>query len=276
MDYDNLLNFYKSCYEADTRTLSLTNVLSSKVENRSFLDGEDELLSEHIPKIPPVQESVAQPILDNLRVYGQEKSLYLCSFFITGKQTSQNGKSTSICAPLFFYPAHISVNDNLFFLSIDKKLARPNLPFLENHRIDGSIEISEVFNEIISTPFSFKNCGLLKRKLESSFVQFDAEELLMYPSYTSESKLRSKLRAKHTGFKIYPAAAICVLKHSTTTLGILSELDKMRSQSTPSSAVQNFFHYQLSEPGSISDAGYSRTSHPQSIATKCDHVGQQP
>ena len=247
MSYNNLLSFYKSCYEADTRTFSLTNVLSAKVENRHFLEGDDEILNEHLPKIP-LNSSVAQPILDNLTTYGQEKSLYLGAFFICGRQTNQKGKSSIICAPLFFYPATITEEKGLFFLSIDKKLAFPNMTFLEGHRKDSSLEISELFNEIISGPFSFKSCGILRRKLESSFTQFDAEELLMYPKYMTESTLRSRVRSRHTGFKVYPAAALCVLKHSTATLGILSELDKMMSQAEPSSSVKHFFDYQLSEP----------------------------
>lgn len=247
MNYNNLLSFYKSCYEADTRTFSLTNLLSAKVENRYFLEGDDEILNEHLPKIP-LSSSVAQPVLENLSTYGQEKSLYLSAFFICGRQTGQNGKSNIICAPLFFYPATVTQEDDLFFLSIDKKLAFPNMTFLEGHRKDSSLEISELFNEIISGPLSFKSCGILRRKLESSFTQFDAEELLLYPKYMSESTLRSGVRSRHTGFKVYPAVALCVLKHSTATLGILSELDKMMSQADPSSSVKHFFDYHLSEP----------------------------
>lgn len=68
IDYKSVLRFYRDCFEADTRTFSLTNVFSSKFENRFFLSGKDELLNGHLPSVP-INEQVAQPILENLNIY---------------------------------------------------------------------------------------------------------------------------------------------------------------------------------------------------------------
>ncbi|MCG8386555.1 MAG: hypothetical protein MJA30_13490, partial [Cytophagales bacterium] len=51
-NHKKLLAFYQDCYEADTRTISLSNIFSSKVENRHFFQGKDELLGELLPRIP--------------------------------------------------------------------------------------------------------------------------------------------------------------------------------------------------------------------------------
>ena len=74
MNYQKLFKFYRDCYEADTRTLSLTNVFSTKFENRYFIFGKDELINQHLPSIP-IDAKIAKPILENIGMYAEEKSL---------------------------------------------------------------------------------------------------------------------------------------------------------------------------------------------------------
>ncbi len=244
MNFKGIFSFYKDCYEADTRTVSLTNIFSSKVENRHFLSGTDELLNEHLPRLP-VDITTAELTLENVNAYNKEKSLYLCAFFMVGKGQQEGKRTNSICAPLFFYPAKIEEQDGLYFLTVDKRLAFPNTSFLESHRLDGSIEVAELFHDILTQPFSFETCGTVKRILESSFYNFHAEELLLYPQYSTESALKSTLKKTKEGFRICPAAALGVLKHSTATLGIITELKQMQQQPDYSSAIHNFFNYDL-------------------------------
>lgn len=247
-NHKKLLAFYQDCYEADTRTISLSNIFSSKVENRHFFQGKDELLGELLPRIP-LETSIAESILKNIDTYSKEKSLYLCAFFVLGKNRNTGKRVNNICAPLFFYPAEIDVQDGLFFLSINKTLAFPNIPFLESHRIDNTVEIAELFKETLAQPMTFASCGSLKRTLESNFPQFDSEELLLFPGYVPESRLKSYLKKVKEGFKVFPATALGVFRHSTATLGIITELKELQQGKKLSPALRNFFDYDLVETG---------------------------
>ncbi|MEM9389321.1 MAG: hypothetical protein AAGA02_02535, partial [Bacteroidota bacterium] len=133
MNYKNLLSFYRDCFESDTRTFSLTNVFSTKFENRFFLEGKDELLNAHLPRIP-LNKEIAEPILENLSIYSHEKSLYLSCFLASGKTAGNGGNKQTICAPIFFYPAQIKQDKAHYYLSIKRELAFANTTFLEAYR----------------------------------------------------------------------------------------------------------------------------------------------
>ena len=81
--YADIISYFRDCYQADTRTLSLTNYFATKVENRYVVEGEDELLNGHLPFLP-VPEKYAGEVQKTLSLYKKEKSFYACAFFITG------------------------------------------------------------------------------------------------------------------------------------------------------------------------------------------------
>lgn len=72
MEISKLISYYKDCYQADTRTLSINNFLSSKIENRLFIDGRDEILNGDLPLLP-ISDEYAEEVSKNLSLYKREK-----------------------------------------------------------------------------------------------------------------------------------------------------------------------------------------------------------
>lgn len=232
----NFINFYKDCYEADTRTVSLQNFFSQKVEHRLIFDADDELICGHMPRIP-LDEDYAKEILHTLNRFEHEKSLYVFTFFLIGRASAES--RSKICAPLFFYPAEIVLENSFYYLTVDFSIAFPNSTFLERIRKDNTLEIADLFDTTLSEPLTFESVVKIKQSLEEYFTQIDTNLILSFPTIYPEPKLKNYLRkAEENQFKVIPSVGCGVMKHSTATLGILSELTDLITKK-PSRILHN-------------------------------------
>lgn len=242
----NLLKLYKDCYEADTRTVNLTNFFSAKVENKLLLKGKDELINGNLPTLPISQE-YSREVIKKLAEYEKEKSLYLFTCFACGKVGNENRRHR-LAAPLFFYPAEIIKDeDDEHYLKINRSLAFPNTTFLEPYRKDSSLEITELFADILAAPQDFGSFGNLRGMFEDNFNNFDAEQLLLYPTLSKKSEVEHKWKSENETITIYPAMGLGVITHSSRTLGVISELKEMADLAEYSRAVDNFSRPDLQE-----------------------------
>ena len=231
MQLQNLINYFKDCYQADTRTLTLYNYFSPKVENKLVVGGKDMILNGEIPYYP-LSDEYAEEVEKNLALYKQEKTFYCAAFFVLGQMDSTLRKDSKICAPLFLYPATVVEEDGMKYAQPDFGKRTININFLNTIRKDDVDDVYEALVDNVSPKLDdFGSVGAIKRILEQKLQDFDGAEALLYPQLHDEKKLKQQLQpralAAYDGYKIVPGVAFGVLRRSSATQGIISELLEM-------------------------------------------------
>ncbi len=262
-NFSNIISYFRDCYQADTRTLSLTNFFSSKVENKFVVEGEDELLNGHLPYLP-VTSDYYDEVSKNLNLYKKEKELYACAFFIVGTSEDSYEKSHKICAPLFLYPARLIEEKELHYVEINQNKRILNINFLSTLKNNEKMDLFEVINkEVPRDILSFESVGKIKRILETELHDFNGEEILEYPDLMKESALKKTLQpknlAKNVGFRILSTLTLGVVKKSNYTLGILNELEEIAVNKTASRPLKQLLDPDFNRIPDTLERGYVPT-----------------
>jgi hypothetical protein len=250
----NLINYYKDCYQADTRTLSLSNIFSQKIENRLFVSGRDQILNSELPYWP-IEAKYADAVSKNLSLYKREKEFYCAAFFIVGQRDDGFSKQRKVCAPLFLYPARVITENEFTYVQVNFEKRVININFLNSIKKE---EIDDVYEEIQETidltMDDFSNVGKIKDLLEVKVDDINAEDILHYPLLHDEKRIKRELLpsnvSKYPGYRLFPAISFCVLKRSNATQGIISELNLMAKTERYSSSLLNLLSSE-SETGAL-------------------------
>lgn len=213
-------NYLKECYELDTRTINLTNFYSRKVENRLWIEGTDEVLNGKLPYLP-ILEEYAESIEHNLEAYSKEKSLYVFAHFVVG---TLNGHRA--CAPLIFIPAQVIEKDGFHYLELNQSRKFLNYNFLNSFKKEGAPSFEKLFDFLFeSDVIDFGITSKLATILETNFEDLLTDRMRFFPELLAEKKVKA-LRPKGK-FETIAGMGIGVLRYSSKTLGISSELKSL-------------------------------------------------
>ncbi|BDD08703.1 hypothetical protein FUAX_11350 [Fulvitalea axinellae] len=236
-----IVSFFKACYQADNRDLNLPNFFSAKVENRLVL-WSNEALSGELGRFP-VPEEWAKECQANLEEYSKEKSLHLCGISLCGK-AKVAGRNQTIVAPLVLIPVALHLEAEGYVAIPDFEKIRVNqsaLRFLspqdgkEDSALDTTLERFPV------GPVSEGNLSEITALLESQFRDVDTTALLDYPSVYDEKQTKTFTRKASDVFYLLPTAGLGVLRASSVSLGVISELDFMSKEGPISPVVEGLF-----------------------------------
>ena len=232
LDLTPIVRYFKDCYEADNREMSLNNFFSSKVEHHHFFEGEDDWLNGYLPQ-KPVPEEWADKVEKELALYPREKELMVGALFVIGESLGVSGKPSKLCSPLLLYPTEIIREDeeNNAYLKVDLSKGRLNYPLLQKLARETGANLSNHETSIRRLPhgqLDFAVIGKLARALKKILPGVDAEGLLMYPQWEPKAKLKqriqparlSKLKAPY----LLPAAVVGVTRRTADTEGPMGEL----------------------------------------------------
>ena len=134
----NIIEYFEQCYRSDNRELNIFDFLDRKIEDKFFIEGKEELVSNSLPIIP-IDLEKAISILKKLEIFQKEKELVYASFFVCGSYMDNRGVLKRLCSPLFYYPASIEERDGFYYISIDSEDKRLNLPLI-NHLSEEDVE----------------------------------------------------------------------------------------------------------------------------------------
>lgn len=257
---NKLIRYYKACYEADNRSLGLSNFFSQKVENRAIIDGKEELINKFLPHIP-IENKKAEAAQRILQLYQKEKQLYYFSSFIIGKIEGIQSKTQKIIAPLFIYPAEIIESREYFYLSInfqDRILNQQVLSILKSENDKNALDLDDFIQKIPKQEIGFKEIGDISRLMKNQFGQLNVEPILAYPDLWTEKEIKSKTNSRNleklSGFQLVPASAWGIIKKSKNTLGVLTELEEISKEKIFSKAINCVFRgYKSSNLESFSE-----------------------
>ncbi len=245
MTPNNVIKYYKDCYQADNRELQLLNFFSKKVENTLFFQEKEELLTGEFSAVH-VNDAYADKMHSILHLHGREKKLYYCAFFITGLGTNMQGKEQKICAPLLLYPAQITFQDGLNMVSVNFQNRLINFSILYKIRdkhLDDKEFYLKVREQLPQGHVDLRGAGDVERCLQHWCSQIETSEVLFYPTLTSERTLKqitniTRLK-EQKGYRLVPSCALGLIKKSQQTIGVLHELEVLGKQQSFSQPLQH-------------------------------------
>lgn len=226
--------YFRSCFEADKRSLQLYSFFSSKVSQAIFLE-DAELLSGVLP-YQPVDQEWGEKSLKTLSVYSKEKKLYYCAFFIFGTTTIIN-KKQKLIAPLLLYPADLVQDDDLYRVELNSyhPIINPAAVQALSPR-DPSINVMEQLSDQVPNGFlRFQESVFLKEALDQLFSNLNTETLTEYPTIASPSQMQKLRKGKQLfeqddQFYLISASGLGILNRTKSGRGILNELRELAEQ----------------------------------------------
>lgn len=260
MILNNLISYYNSCYQSDNRVLSLDNFFSNKIENRIIVEGKEEISNGFLPHTP-VDMELAKEIKKTISLYKKEKELVYCSLFILGKTENFNKKITKIAAPLFIYPAEIVLENELYYIKVDKENRRINYSILNQiHEDDknNTAFFEELHNTIGNRDIDMVMIYEITKIFKKYVDNLVTDQLFTFPDLYSESKIKILLQLKQLEddvFKIIPASGIGIMQKSNNTRGIINELTEISNSETHSSPLKAIFGFGNFEPNEVQKRG---------------------
>lgn len=200
-----------------------------------------DLLEGKLP-LHPVDEHWALKCNEILNIYTQEKELFTCAFFLSGKY-KLNGKHTSILAPLLLIPTSIEKLEDYFIRLQNDQVLVNSFAFRFLNAVEDNN--SDLVNEIVSACeggiITFETCSKLKASLENQFHNLDAGDILLYPKLFNTKEIEKHIENVQ-GFSIVPAVGLGIVNKSSTSLGSLSELKMLADKKDYSTLWQSFWN----------------------------------
>lgn len=232
INISSYVSYFRACYEADNRELSLLNFNAKKVEQQWWLDG-----TARIEEWEVTEEFRREKLQTTLDIHRMEKELMGCFFFVIGK-TRFGGKLQQVCAPLLLTPLVFENKIPAHFVERKDDFYRLNPSVLQILAAKDEIEDPQTYLldrlpvGIIDTDFTER----ISELLEEVFTNLDTSELANFPILYTE-KMAKKLMPKEVeNFTIIPSQALGILQKSRNTRAQLNDLAALANEahySTP-------------------------------------------
>ena len=249
MMLQNLIKYFNACYQADNSGLTINNFLSSSVENRVVFEEEEELINGSLPFIP-IEPKKAVDALKTIGIYRKEKELVYSSLFILGKTISFTNRPTTICSPLFIYPAKIFLDDDIYYFEADNSQRRVNYALLsqirknEEDNNDFFEEFSDAVLQNNIDEFTLSSIiGILKKHIP----ELDTTYLNDFPKLMPQTEIKKLLSSENSELDKYiiiAASGLGIIKRSVNTRGIINELTTMSKGGKLSTPLKTIFNFQ--------------------------------
>ena len=248
----NLISYYRSCYQADYRAISLSNFFGTKAENTLILESADLIAGKLLDF--PVATKWGTAITEKLAVYAKEKELYCGAFFLFGSMMV-GGRKLDVTAPLFLYPTILKEEKEIFYVSIDANNPIIN-PAIVQIAGEGQTGLWELLNKVLPKGFlKFDEKYQLIEVLQTHLPTLDITEIDHYPTLFNQAALKDfqTIHRAKEGFTLIPACGLCLLNKPTGSRGILNELKTLAQSAKFSPPIQEIFGQKQSSPKKSTD-----------------------
>ena len=185
----NLVNYYRSCYQADSRAVNLLNFFGRKTRHPLGLE-EAALLEGKLPQFP-VSMAWGEEVDKDLQIYGKEKALYCGSFFLLGK-TTLLGKAQRIFAPLFLHPAELIEENEVYYVQISPSaIINPTFVNSLPSSVNDRASLYDQLSDALPTGFiGWDECQEIETTLAQFFPDLNIEALADFPQLTDLEQLK--------------------------------------------------------------------------------------
>ncbi|MFK7806859.1 MAG: DEAD/DEAH box helicase [Saprospiraceae bacterium] len=241
-DLSNIISYFRSCYQVDFKAIGVMNFFGKKVEHQLILNSA-ELLNGKLLQYPVDSEWGAE-MEKTLAIHSQEKALYCCAFFLSGKM-NVIGRKQKAFTPLFIYPADLIVESEVYYLSLDVDNVVLNPVFMDFVRahFDGEITY-DVLSEALPKGFlRFDEIHQLENTLTKLIPQLDLTRLKTFPELLSSEELKqiSNKRNTDNSSSLLPGIGVGLIHKPSGSRGILNELEELSTKKNYSGVISDIF-----------------------------------
>jgi len=120
----NILSYYRDCYKEDSADLNLWSLNKLKKDDCLILEGQDDLGSGLLPRLP-IPANFAEQMIKRVEVYQRERVLLYVSFVLVGKLEIK-GEVKSVVTPLLFNEAFIENDSGNYYFSVNEQTPEIN------------------------------------------------------------------------------------------------------------------------------------------------------
>lgn len=241
-----IVRYFLDCYRSDNRELTLYDFLDPKVEEKYFIEDTEELITNELPHLP-IPDKYGENVSKQLQLFAKEKELIYASFFISGTYEDFRGETKRLFAPLFYYPASLEYEDEVYYLKLDSSDRRINYPLLNLISEDSADQFitDPLFQNIPKDFIHTDDIGNINRLFSKYFSQVDCEYLALFPKYFSLKTLKTKsskiIKESPEKLTLFPGSAIGLISKSSNTRGVLNELNELSGSNQFSSPLNYLF-----------------------------------
>lgn len=223
----DVVRFFKECYRADKRGLSLWNVFAKSV---GYFRVVDELSAD-------LDTEYAGKLRVAIMTYRREKTLLLGSCFVCGRVQLSSGLSPRkqrICAPLLLHDAELVERKGSHYISVDSDR------FRWNHRLlSVLLDTPEDFAELDAC---YADGGNIAAALDWLRAHSRTNiEAALEPSRSLEDLRAAYEDAPKTGFRIYGGQALMLAERAAGSRGVVDELQRLADTANASSSLREIF-----------------------------------
>jgi len=184
----NILSYYRDCYKEDSADLNLWNLSKLKKDDCLILEGQDDLGSGFLPRMP-IPECFAEQMMKRVEVYQRERVLLYASFILVGK-LEVKGEMRDVVTPILFNEALIEKDGNNYYFSVNDQMHEINesLTQLLMPESDGRPDLEDNSN--------IQSTSLWLSWLKDSPLELNLLELLNFPNLVNSDEIKKALKRK--------------------------------------------------------------------------------
>ena len=217
MSVSNILSYYRDCYKEDSADLNLWNLNKLKKDDCLVLEGQDDLGSGFLPRMP-IPAEFAEQMMKRVEVYQRERVLLYASFILVGK-LEMKGELKEVATPLLFNEAFIENDSGNYYFSVNEQTPEINESLTQLLMPEGD-----------STPDvegsrNIQSASLWTTWLKDSPLELNLLELLNFPNLVNSDEIKKALRIKTP--TLLPASMLVFVERSTSSRGVLHELEEI-------------------------------------------------
>jgi len=213
----NVLSYYRDCYKEDSTDLNLWNLNKLKKDDCLVLEGQDDLGSGFLPRMP-IPTEFAEQMMQRVEIYQRERVLLYVSFILVGK-LEINGENKQVVSPIIFNEAVIEKDELNYYFSVNDQSPEINEPLtrLLMPEAGGTPNIENNVN--------VQSASLWTSWLKDSPLELNCLELLNFPNLVNSDEIQKALRRKVP--MLLPASMLVFVERSTSSRGVLHELEEI-------------------------------------------------
>lgn len=225
-----IVNYLRSCYQADNRELSLFNFFNSKVESRLFLETPD--LIEGKSHWFPVPTAWATRMEKKLKLYGKEKILQVGAFFILG-DTIVAGERLQIYAPLLLHTLELFCDQEVYYLRFTSAGFSINPSAIRIIETEKETDLTELLLRALEDAqyLDFDAYDRLEQVLKEHALNLDVPDDLNLNHPLNEEAVKNLASKKNKdGLWLIPANAVALVDKPRSSRELVNELEKLATE----------------------------------------------
>lgn len=231
MSLSNKLSYYRDCYKEDSSDLNLWNLSKLKKDDCLILEGQDDLGSGFLPRMP-IPSEFAEQMIKRVEVYQRERVLLYTSFILVGKLEIK-GELKQVVTPLLFNEAFIETdqhnNSGDYYLTVNNQAPEINESLTQLLMPEGK-GVPECKGDE-----NIQSSSLWTSWLKDSPLDLNLFELLNFPTLAKSDEIKKALRRKTP--TLLPMSMLVFIERSTSSRGVLHELDEIIESSSLSAPL---------------------------------------